>query len=134
MSDPTPYLLLPGTARAALTRCAEVFGGSTVLHTYADFGRDDGPADAIAHGMVSGGAVRIFAADAGAEDRPFSSDGLMFALLGTADPETSKAWFAALADGGVVEDDLQEREWGAWDGRVTDRHGVSWLIGFEVSD
>ena len=58
MTGLVPYLLLPGTARAALTRYAEIFGGELALHSYADFGRDDGPADAIAHGVLSGPAVQ----------------------------------------------------------------------------
>ena len=36
-----------------------------------------------------------------------------------------------LSDGGRVVDDLQRRPWGASDGRVIDRYGVPWLVGFE---
>ena len=49
MAGLVPYLMLPGTAREALTRYHEIFGGELQLNSYADFGRDDGPADAIAH-------------------------------------------------------------------------------------
>jgi len=40
-------------------------------------------------------------------------------------------WFARLAEGGRVIDNLQVRPWGASDGQVIDRFGVRWLIGFE---
>lgn len=50
MVAPTPYLALPGTAREALSFSHSVFGGELSLRTYDDFGRSDGPADAIAHG------------------------------------------------------------------------------------
>ena len=50
MTDPTPYVLFPGTAREALTFYGDVFGCAVELHTFAEFNRADGPADAIAHG------------------------------------------------------------------------------------
>lgn len=56
--------------------------------------------------------------------------GLSFALLGTADAETLTAWFAALGDGGTINDPLQVRPWGDTDSQVTDRFGIRWLIGF----
>ena len=130
MAGLVPYLLLPGTAREALTRYRDVFGGELVLHSYADFGRDDGPADAIAHGMLSG-AVDLFAADAAGDDATFRMEGGMFSLLGTADAVTLEGWFAALADGGEVLDPLQKRAWGDHDGQVRDRFGVHWLIGYQ---
>ena len=129
---PTPYLLLPGTARQALAGYAEVFGCSAEVHTFADSGRTDGPADAVAHGYLSGGPVSLFAADVAGDQQPFRGGaGLMFSLLGTADPATLRAWFAGLADGGRVVEPLERRPWGASDGQVVDRHGLHWLIGFE---
>ncbi|MFN2321121.1 MAG: hypothetical protein ABR500_15780 [Dermatophilaceae bacterium] len=55
----------------------------------------------------------------------------MLSLLGAADAATLTGWFAALAGGGRVVDDLQERPWGATDGQVIDRYGLHCLIGFE---
>ncbi|GAB2535443.1 VOC family protein [Brachybacterium huguangmaarense] len=132
MVAPQPYILFPGTAREALEHYRAVFGGDAelVLHTYEEFGRDDGPADAIAHGMVRG-PVDLYAADAASGERSVTVTGLMLSLLGAAEPATLRAWFAALADGGQVIDDLQEREWVASDGVVRDRFGLTWLIGYE---
>jgi PhnB protein len=134
VSDPTPYLHLPGTARDALTFYGEVFGCSVQLHTFAEFGRTDGPADAVAHGYLDGGPVALFVADVAGDEPAFRSEGLMFALLGTAPPGTLRIWFSRLADGGRVVDDLQERPWGASDGQVVDRYGLHWLVGFEDGD
>ena len=130
MTGLVPYLHFDGSAREALTHYRDVFGGDLQLHTLADFGRTDGPADAIAHGILSG-PVGLFGADAEAEQSPLKLEGVMFSLLGTADPATLESWFAALAEGGVVIDPLQERPWGAHDGQVTDRFGITWLIGYE---
>ena len=133
MTDPTPYLHFPGTAREALTFYGEVFGGAVQLHTFAEFGRDDGPADAIAHGSLVDGPVALFAADVvgSSGDRPPRRDGVMLSLLGTAEPATLRRWFSSLSAGGRVVDDLQTRPWGASDGQVVDRHGLHWLIGYE---
>ena len=127
MSGLTPYLTFPGTAQQALTFYRDVFGGELTLHTLADFGRDDGPADAIAHGILTG-PVALFGSDGEPSVR---MDGVLFALLGTADPATLHSWFDALADGGTDIDPLQRRPWGASDGQVTDRFGARWLIGYE---
>jgi PhnB protein len=131
MTAPTPYLHLPGSAREALTFYAGVFGCGLTAHSFAEFGRTDGPADAVAHGYLVDGPVALFAADVAGDQPSFTTSGLLFSLLGTADPATLRGWFTGLADGGRVVDDLQRRPWGASDGQVVDRFGVPWLIGFE---
>jgi PhnB protein len=130
-TPPAPYLHFPGTAREALEFYAHVFGGAAQLHTLAEFGRTDGPADAIAHGYLKDGPVELYAADAAGDQLPLRVEGLMLSLLGTANAATLRDWFATLSDGGRVVDDLQVRPWGASDGQVIDRYGLRWLIGFE---
>jgi len=129
MTGLTPYLSFPGTAREALAFYHQVFGGELVLNTLDDFGRDDGPGDAIAHGMLQG-PVDLSAADAAPGGPTLRMEGVLFSLLGTAEPSTLEAWFAALCDGGSNIDPLQPRPWGDHDGQVTDRFGVRWLIGY----
>ena len=93
--------------------------------------RPDGPADAIAHGILRG-PVSIYAADAGDGEPSFHGAGLLVALLGTADPETLHRWFAGLGEDGAVVEPLTQRPWNAWDGQVRDPFGVTWLIGYEL--
>lgn len=131
MSGLIPYLQFAGTAREALSFYAETFGGDVELNTFAEFSRTDGPGDAIAHGILRG-PVELFGADAGAAEKTAQLDGILFSLLGTADPATLERWFAALAEGGTIIDPLQLRPWGAHDGQVRDRFGVPWLVGYEV--
>ena len=134
MTAPIPYLHLPGTARDALTFYGAVFGCRVQLHSFAEFGRTDGPADAIAHGYLTDGPVAIFASDVSGDEPPLRSEGIMLSLLGAASASSLRQWFSDLSDGGRVVDDLQVRPWGASDGQVIDRHGVHWLIGFEDDD
>jgi PhnB protein len=133
MSAPKPYLHFPGTARQALAFYQEVFGGEVILNTFAEFRRDDGPADGIAHGILDG-PVSLYAADAADGEESFRSTGLMFSLLGTSSASELRTWFGALAEGGTLREELQVRPWGASDGQVVDRYGVHWLIGFEDAE
>jgi PhnB protein len=130
MTGLTPYLYFPGSARGALTFYQGVFGGDLVLNTYADFGRTDGPGESIAHGMLQG-RVELFAADAGPDDETLELRGVMFSLLGTAQPAELELWFDALGADGRIVDPLQLRPWGDHDGTLVDRFGVTWLIGHE---
>ena len=132
MSGLVPYLFFPGNAAEALTFYRDVFGGELQLLTYEQFGRTDGPGDAIAHGQLSG-LVDLFASDAAGDEDAVHIVGATFSLLGTADSETLQQWFAALADGGNITDPLQKRPWGDFDGQVTDRYGIRWLIGYQES-
>jgi PhnB protein len=131
MTDPEPYVLFPGTAREALTFYGGVFGCAVQLRTFAEFNRADGPADAIAHGYLTGGPVALAGADVSGGQRPVRTEGMMLALLGTAAPSTLRTWFSRLSEGGRVVDDFQKRPWGASDGQVIDRYGLHWLVGFE---
>lgn len=131
MTAPRIYVSFPGTAREALGFYAEVFGGELSLHTYADFGRSDGPPDAIAHGVLTG-AVAIAGSDAAAGERTVRFEGVMLSLLGVAAPDVLHSWFDQLAVAGKVVDPLAPKPWGASDGQVVDRHGLHWLIGYEA--
>lgn len=131
MTAPLIYVSFPGTARDALTFYAETFGGDLSLHTYQDFGRDDGDPGLIAHGVLTG-VVSLAGSDAAAGEESMSIKGVMLSLLGTAEPAVLHEWFDKLAaDGGTVVDPLAPKPWGASDGQVRDRHGLHWLIGYE---
>lgn len=130
MAAPLPYISFPGTAREALGFYADVFGGELSLHSYKDFGRTDGPADAVAHGVLEG-VVALAGADAATGEETVRLEGLMLSLLGTAEPAVLHEWFDKLCVGGSAVDPLALRPWGASDGQVTDRHGLRWLIGYE---
>ena len=130
MAGSTPYLLFPGNAGEALAFYRDSFGGELAIRSFREFGRSDGPPDAIAHGMLTG-PVPLYAADAGADEDAVHMGGMFLALLGAAPEATAREWWAALAESGRVLDPLAERPWGAWDGQVADKFGVRWLLGWE---
>jgi PhnB protein len=131
MPSPVPYLILPGTARPALEFYAQLFDCAAQWHTFAEFGRTDGPPEAVAHGYLTGGPVSVFAADAAGDQRPIRCEGLMLSLLGTAEPAVMREWFRGLSVEGRVLQSLEVRPWGDSDGQVVDRFGIHWLVGFE---
>ncbi|MHA7262213.1 VOC family protein [Arthrobacter sp. TMN-37] len=130
MTAPQLYISFPGTAREALGFYADVFSGELSLHTYEDFGRNDGPADAVAHGVLNG-VVALAGSDAAQGEKSVRLEGVMLSLLGTAEPAVLHGWFDRLAEGGAVVDPLSPKPWGATDGQVVDRYGLHWLIGYE---
>ena len=130
---PMVYVTFPGTARDALQSYADLFGGRLSLHTFEDFGRADGPPDAVAHGVLAG-PVSLAGSDAGEGQPAVQVEGLALSMLGAAEPAVLHRWFDALAaDGGQVLDPLTPTPWGAADGQVVDRHGLRWLFGYEPS-
>ena len=130
MPAPTPYLHFAGNARDALAFYGDVFGCAVHLHTFEEFNRTDGPADAIAHGYLVDGPVSLFAADIAGDQLALHCEGMMLSLLGAVEDLSLRDWFASLSAGGRIVDDLQMRPWGASDGQVIDRFGLHWLIGF----
>ena len=70
MTGPTPYLHLPGSAR------------------FEEFGRSDGPGDAIAHVQLLDAPISVYAADAAGDEPAFHAQGLMLSLLGSGAPST----------------------------------------------
>lgn len=132
MTRPSVYLWFPGNAQEALTFYQNAFGGETIIHTFADFGRLDGPPSAIAHGMLRG-PVTLYCTDAVEGEDTLLVQGLSIALLGTSDAETLHRWFDALAEGGEILDPLSPKPWNASDGQVVDKFGLRWLIGYENS-
>ncbi|KQO03416.1 glyoxalase [Arthrobacter sp. Leaf234] len=133
MAAPLVYLSFPGTAREALGFYRDTFGGDLTLHTYEEFGRTDGPPDAVAHGVLDG-VVALGGSDAPDGGTTVRLEGVLLSLLRTAGPAVLHRWFDALADGGSVTDPLARKPWGATDGQVTDRHGLHWLIGYEPEE
>lgn len=130
MVAPLIYISFPGTAREALGFYRDVFGGELSLHSYEDFGRTDGPPNAVAHGVLDG-VVALAGSDAATGEQSVRVEGLSLSLLGTAEPAVLHEWFDKLCVGGTAVDPLVQRSWDGSDGQVTDRYGLRWLIGYE---
>ena len=154
-----PHLNFTGDARRALEFYHSVFGGQIMIGTYGEGGvpqdsptseqvsfapipADSPDADRVAFGMVVAengfrlAAYDVFGANgegvAGVSSR--RADGLthdesLFVLLnGDTLDEVTPLW-KGLSEGGTVIQSLAPTPWGAPYGMLTDRFGVTWIVG-----
>ncbi|WP_314648725.1 VOC family protein [uncultured Microbacterium sp.] len=139
----TTHLNFAGTARAALDFYADVFGGTVMAATYADFGMPaEAPgADGVVFGQVTGGAIALMAYDIpGATEAPIAAgrtrrengvtitDRPFFQSLRATSLDELTGYWQALADGATVIEPLAASAWSAGFGMLTDRFGVTWVL------
>ena len=141
----TTHLNFRGDARAALELYHSVFGGQTVIRTYADLGMPaDAPgADHVVFGQVeSPDGFRVLAydipgrtggsvADAGSTRREngvtITDETFFVAVEGQSLDEVQGCW-DKLSVGSSVVEPLAASAWSAGFGMLTDRFGVTWVL------
>lgn len=123
-----PYITFAGDARQAMEFYKEVFGGTLVLNTYAEFGQKDTPmADKIMHGMLETPShLTLMGADTPTDDhRP--GNNIAVSLSGDDDAELRGYW-DKLSAGATVSVPLEKQMWGDVFGMCTDRFGITWMV------
>ncbi|KUM73515.1 VOC family protein [Streptomyces curacoi] len=123
-----PYITFAGDARQAMEFYKEVFGGTLVLNTYAEFGQQDTPmADKIMHGMLeTPSGFTLMGADTPTDDhRP--GNNIAVSLSGDDDAELRGYW-EKLSEGASVTVPLEKQMWGDVFGMCTDRFGITWMV------
>ncbi|ELS51196.1 VOC family protein [Streptomyces viridochromogenes] len=123
-----PYITFAGDARQAMEFYKEVFGGTLVLNTYAEFGRQDTPmADKIMHGMLeTPTGFTLMGADTPTDDHRPGND-IAVSLSGDDDAELRGYW-EKLSEGASVTVPLDKQMWGDVFGMCTDRFGITWMV------
>ncbi len=129
------YLNFGGTCREALTFYAKTFGGEiTFLQSFGESPMSDHVSsdaqDLVMHATLQVGDQQIMGSDAPG-DRYKAPQGFSVSV-GLSDPEQAKSIFAALAEGGKVDMEIQPTFWAAQFGMVTDRFGIPWMINCEA--
>lgn len=141
----TTHLNFRGDARAALEFYQSVFGGHTVINTYADFGMPaDLPGSAkVVFGLVAAeNGFRIMGYDipgqtggriAGGgsthrENGTTITDQALFVSIGGDTLDELQGYWDALAVDAIVVEPLAASAWSAGFGMLTDRFGVTWSI------
>lgn len=122
-----PYLALDGSARAAMTFYAEVFGGQPDLLTQAQVGMPDDGTDSIMHGYLHTDAgFDLMGSDFGPAEATMQG----VAISGAPEDEpTLRHYWDALKDGArEVHMELGPAPWGGTFGGVTDKFGITWNI------
>ncbi|MHA7239790.1 VOC family protein [Arthrobacter sp. TMS1-12-1] len=139
----TTHLNFRGDARPALEFYQSVFGGHTVLNTYADFGMpaELPGADKVVFGLVTAdNGFRVMGYDipgqsagklAGGgstrrENNTTVTDQALFVSLASATLDELQGYWDALAVDAVIVEPLAASAWSAGFGMLTDRFGVTW--------
>lgn len=126
-----PYLSFSDGAYDAMQTYQRIFGGELSRGTFADFGvsQDPAEADKTMHSqLVADHGWVLMAADtpAGMEHRP---GGHAVSLSGgPEDAEELHRYWAGLAEGADVQQELAVAPWGDEFGMLTDRFGVQWMV------
>ena len=142
----TTHLNFRGDARAALEFYQSVFGGHLVVTTYGDFGmpKDAPGADKVVFGQVAtADGFRLLAYDipgqtGGSPDNAGSTrrengvtitDQPFFVSVEGGSLDEVQGYWDKLASGASIVEPLAASAWSAGFGMLTDRFGVTWIVG-----
>lgn len=125
-----PYLSFRDTARGAMERYREIFGGELTLSTFAEFGVSEDPAESskIMHGMLEapGGLVLMGADTPNQMELPAGS---AHSVSLSGDDETAlRGYWDGLSDGATIVEPLSVAPWGDAFGMLVDRFGIHWMV------
>ena len=130
-----PYILLNGTAQAAIGFYESALGAKTesIMH-FGEVPAMNAPTeqkDLIIHAVMRVGGGVIMLSDAPSNQTIPPGGNIQITLDFSDFAEMSKA-FDALASGGKVVMPLADTFWGAKFGMVTDRFGVGWMLNSDM--
>ena len=131
-----PYLAFAGNARQAFTKYQEVFGGEVVILGFSDAPEAGDPPpgvskDAVMHAALMVGDGVLMGADDMGGNYKGKTDGVCV-NVNLPDPGEVKRVFDALAEGGSVEQPVQETFFSPAFGICTDKFGIAWMVMVEM--
>ncbi len=127
----TPYLLLPGTCKDAMSFYHEALGGELVMTSVGDSPMKSMFPPSM-HGRIVNARLKSDLADISASDwlrpteTPVQGNTVCLYLSGGSRDEI-KAAFTKLSDGANVTDPLVEQPFGLY-GALNDRYGIRWMF------
>lgn len=129
MPQLNPYLSFPdGTAREAMQRYQEIFGGHLNLSTFGEFGATES-ADGIMHAQLETARGMVLMGSDTPPGQPGEAfTGAVSLSLSGDDEEELRGYWDGLAEGGEITLALERQMWGDIFGMVVDRFGVTWLV------
>jgi PhnB protein len=131
MKTLNPYIDFGGRCRQAMTFYKNAFGGEiTVLQTFAEAGMDvpEPFKNNVIHSELKAEGILFQASDGQPGVSPVPvGDNINFNVNLTDESEEARL-FAALAEGGRVDQPLGITFWNSIYGAVTDRYGIHWIF------
>lgn len=130
----TAHINFRGDARKALEFYQSVFGGDLSIATYADIHAVEDPAqtDQVAFGRVAApNGFAIMAYDVQPAKSYHRGENSFYVTLQGTDAEETKALWDALNDGAATLIPLAPAAFAPLYGMLTDRFGVTWIVGVD---
>lgn len=123
------YLSFAGSAREAMTFYQSVFGGELALHTFADFGMTDAPAEGVMHSELRADGFTVMGADAFTEPAGGWGRGRLHAAFMSDETERVQGFYDRFVEHGAeIVAPLEKQIWGDLYGELTDPWGVAWMF------
>ncbi|WP_380165088.1 VOC family protein [Jannaschia sp. R86511] len=125
------YLMFRDDAHDAIRAYQRIFGGTLTRSTYAEFGMAQDPADAdktMHSQLVTDHGWVLMASDTPTPMDHRPSGHALSLSGGPEDAEELRRCWAALVDGGQVQEPLAVAPWGDEFGTLTDRFGIQWMV------
>jgi PhnB protein len=132
----TAHVNFRGQAREALSFYQSVFGGDLSLATYTDIHSVESQeqADHIAFGRVKAtNGFDIMAYDVQPSKGYNPGENTFYVTLQGNDPDEIRAQWDGLANGATILIPLAPAPFAPLYGMVTDRFGVTWIVGVDAS-
>lgn len=128
-SQLNPYLNFDGTAREAMTRYQEIFGGDLEVMTFGQYGAEGAGADGVMHASLHTDAGFVLMASdlPPGYDAPASGPTNVHVSL-SGDDESLRGYWDGLSEGATVTMPLEKQMWGDEFGSLVDRFGISWMV------
>ena len=132
-----PYLFFNGTASDAVAFYQKALDATVVrIARFSDTPGAIVPAehaDRVMHAHLETGGGTLLLSDGrpGEPNRPGGNISVCLQYNGRADVDRQ---FAALSDGGTVEEPLQDTFWGARFGLLVDRFGIHWMFNATLTE
>jgi len=130
------YLFFDGDCRAAFTRYQEVFGGELEVLTMADAPAGEGmpgsSPDTVLHASLTVGDGLLMGSDDPTTDQ-VQVQGVMVSYSAP-DVDEARRVFAALSEGGQVNQEIIETFFSPAFGMCVDRFGTPWMVVSEAPE
>jgi PhnB protein len=123
------YLSFAGAAREAMTFYQTVFGGELTLHTFADFGVADAPAEGVMHSELRADGFTVMGADAFNEPTDGWGTNRVHAAFMSDEFDRVRGFYDRFVERGAeVVAPLEKQVWGDFYGELADPWGIAWMF------
>lgn len=128
------YLAFSGDCQKALNFYADCFDAEIInKQTYENSTTDipESYRQKLQHAELKGKGVRIMAYDA-APDTPLNGGNKIHMAIDLDKRGQAEKLFSKLSNGGQINHNFMEKDWGAMYGRCTDRFGIHWMVNCDL--